>query len=166
MKNIIKRFVRKDTKFTAIAAVFILMITGLACNFNFEAGKPEMPSDSELQSLIKKTTSDFADAVQKEDFTGFLKTTSKDFQNQFSDAQLKSAFSVFIDKKDQIVPLLKEAAGTNPNFSPKPSMREENKISVVDTSGSFSTEPVPVNFDISYEREDGQWKLLKIKYKM
>lgn len=166
MKNKIASFINKNSNLTALAAIFILTFIGLACNGSFEVGKPAMPTDAEVQALIKQTTSDFADAVQKEDFSNFLKTTSKDFQSQYSDQQLKDAFAVFIDKKDEVVPLLKKAASTNANFSPQPSMREENSISVLDTSGSFPTDPAPVDFDISYERENGQWKLLKIKYKM
>ena len=190
MKNIIQKIEKNDTKLTALFAVAILMFIGLACHFNVgtesnttsekntvseksdtvkkdtDDDKADVPSDSELQSLVKASTSDFADAVEEEDFSDFLKTTSGDFQAQYTGEQLKDAFSTFIQKKNVIVPLLKKTSNTKANFSSQPRIRMENNIPVLDTSGTFQTEPYPVNFDISYELEGSDWKLLKIKYKM
>ena len=156
----------KNTKITALIAIAVLVFTGLACNFNLGGEKAELPSDAEMQSLVQKTTADFADAVEKGDFAEFLKTTSKDFQEQFPNDKMKTSFAVFTDKKDEVVPVLREAAKNKPKFSPAPSLREENGTSVVDTKGTLETDSSPVKFDCSYERESGSWKLISVKYEL
>lgn len=154
----------KDSKITALFAIMILVTLCLACNFKLGGEKAELPSDAEMQSLIQKTTADFADAVEKEDFADFLQTTSKDFQDQFSNETMKKSFAVFIDKKDDVIPLLREAAKNKAVFSSAPSLRVENGIDVLDSAGTISTDSDPVKFECSYERESDSWKLIKVKY--
>ena len=125
-----------------------------------------MPTEAELQSLIKTTTSDFADAVEKGDFTSFRTTISSDLQKQVSADKFKTAFAAFIERKEAFAPLLKEASKANAKFSPAPVLRTENGTPVVDVAGSFPTEPA-VNFKCSYEHEQsGSWKLLVVNYNL
>jgi hypothetical protein len=155
-----------NTKLIGLFAVGLAFILS-ACDFKFSVGNTaSMPPDAELQSLVKKTTSDFADAVKQGDFTTFHSTVSSDFQKEVSADKLKTAFAAFIEKKDLIVPLLKEASTTAASFSPAPVLRTENGIPVVDMNGSFPTAP-SIKFQLSYEHEtSGEWKLLKLNYKL
>lgn len=155
----------KNTKITALFAIWGLVFSMAGCDFSI-GNTAKMPSDAELQSLIKTTTSDFADAVDKGDFTSFHKTISSDLQKQVSADKFKTAFATFIEKKEAIAPLLKEASKTNAKFSPAPVLRTENGTPVVDVAGSFPTEPA-VTFKCSYEHErSGSWKLLVVNYKL
>ena len=137
-----------------------------ACDFKFGVGNTaSMPPDAELQSLVKKTTSDFADAIEKRDFTTFHSTVSSDLQKEVSADKFKTAFAAFIEKKEFLVPLLKQASKTAASFSPAPVLRTENGTPVVDMNGTFPTEPA-ISFQLTYEHEtSGQWKLLKLNYK-
>lgn len=146
--------------------IAVLGLTGLACSFNLGGEKAELPSDAEMQSLVQKTTADFANAVEKGDFAEFLKTSSEDFQSQFTNDKMKKSFAVFTDKKDAVVPVLREAAKSKPKFSPAPSLREENGTSVVDIKGTLETSSSPVKFECSYARESGSWKLISVNYEL
>jgi hypothetical protein len=155
-----------NTKLIGLFAVGLAFILS-ACDFKFSVGNTaSMPSDVELQSLIRATTSDFADAVENEDFTTFYSNVSSDLQKQSSADKFKTAFATFIEKKEAVVPLLKQASGTTATFSPAPVLRTENGTPVVDMNGSFPTDP-SIKFQLSYEHEtSGEWKLLKLNYKL
>lgn len=156
-----------NTNFAALLGVGILAVSLASCDVKFSAGNTaSMPPDAELQSLVKTTTSDFADAVEKGDFTAFQTTVSSDLQKEVSAEKFNSSFASFIEKKDVIAPLLKEASKTTATFSPAPVLRTENGTPVIDANGSFPSSP-PVKFQCSYEHEtDGKWKLLKVNYKI
>ncbi len=137
-----------------------------ACDFKFGVGNTaSMPPDAELQSLVKKTTSDFADAIEKRDFTTFHSAVSSDLQKEVSADKFNTAFAAFIEKKEILVPLLKQASKMAASFSPAPVLRTENGTPVVDMNGTFPTEPA-ISFQLTYEHEtSGQWKVLKLNYK-
>src|SRR5947209_6734200 len=149
-----------STKLTGLFAVSLLAVNLSGCDFNFSVGNTaSMPPDGELQSLVKTTTSDFADAVEKEDFTTFYSKVSSDLQKQSSADKFKTAFATFIEKKEAVVPLLKQASETTATFSPAPVLRTENGTPVIDLVGSFPTESA-VGFEFTYEHESsGQWKV-------
>lgn len=151
-------------KISAVLAVVAVSMVVLACNFSF--GKPEMPSDAETTNLVKGTMSDFAEAVEREDFSAFMNGASKEFKAQFTADQLKDVFKVFINKKDVVVPILRDAANMEPKFSPAPAMREEKGHHILVANGTFDTEPAVTNFDTEYVYQDGAWKLLKIEVRL
>jgi hypothetical protein len=156
-----------STKLIGLFGVGLLAVNLSGCDFKFSVGNTaSMPSDAELQSLVKATTSDFADAVEKEDFTTFHSNVSSDLQKQVSAEKFKTAFATFVEKKQALVPLLKQASKTTAAFSPAPVLRTENGTPVIDIVGSFPTEPA-VSFEFTYEHEtSGKWKLLKLNYKI
>ncbi len=154
---------QKDAKITFLCALLILSIVGLACNFNLGGEKAELPSDSELQSLVKQTTSDFANALEKEDFTDFLKSSSTELQAGYTPEKMKEGFKVFVDKKNLVLPILKDSAKEVPQFSPKPALREEKGFTLLNANGEFPTTPNAVKFKYEYVRRDGKWQLLKIE---
>jgi hypothetical protein len=156
--NYLSKF-RNNNKLSAFIALVIMLVVVLGCG----GGKPEMPKDDAVQSLVKATLSDFADAVDKGDFSGFRAKSSQDFQSQFSDEQMKTAFKAFIDAKAQTVPVLRSAAGMNANFSAAPSIREEKGNYILVTAGTMNTTPAKTRFNFEYVWRDGAWKLLVVK---
>lgn len=151
-------FVRKNT-ISALFAVMILLFVGFGCG----GEKPSAPpTESDAQSLVKATLSDFADAVDKGDFTAFKANASKEFQTQFSDEQLKTSFKDFITNKAVVVPLLRDAAKKNATFSPAPSVREEKGYSIYVTNGTIDVDDQKVKVTNEYVYQDSKWKLLKV----
>lgn len=157
MKKLINAFVNNN-KTSAILALLIVSLIVLGCN-----AKPDMPSESTSQSLVKTSISDLADAVDKNDFKAFREKASKDFQSTISEDKLKSTFASFVEKKDVIVPILRDAASKDPAFSPAPSMREESGNYILVTNGTSKAKDGEVKFENEYVWRDSAWKLLKIK---
>lgn len=147
----------KNNQKSAILALLTIVFTALACS----GTKPEMPNTAAVQSLIKSSMAEFADAVDKNDFATFKKNASADFQQQFSDDQLKSSFKVFVDKKDQVVPILRDAAAKDAKFSPDPTIREENGNYILVAKGTLDSAETETKFDTEYVWRDNSWKLLK-----
>ena len=162
MRKLIDQFnFGKNNKISAILAMLIVSLIVLACSGGAE--KPAAPpTDAESQTLVKNSISEFADAVDKEDFGAFKANTSKEFQSQFSDEQLKTTFKSFTDQKADVVPILREAAKMTPKFTTPPAVREEKGYSILVANGSFDTEPASTKFTNEYVYQDGKWKLLKI----
>ena len=147
----------KNTKISAAFAILILLGIVLGCS----GTKPEMPAESVSQGLVKDTLTAFADAVDKGDFAAFRDKASKDFQSTYTADQMKTTFKVFIDKKDQTVPILKSAAGMNPTFSTPPAIREEKGNYFLVLKGTMDTKPAKTRFDNEYLWRDNSWKIIK-----
>ncbi len=144
---------------SAITAMLALILIGLACS----AEKPAAPpTEAEAQALVKGTMSEFADAVDKGDFAAFKANTSKEFQSQYTDEQMKTTFKVFTDQKKDIVPILRDAAKKNMAFSPAPAVREEKGYSILVAGGTIDSDPQEVKVNNEYVYQDGKWKLLKV----
>jgi hypothetical protein len=161
MRKLINQFnFGKNNKISAVLAMLIISLIVLACN---NAEKPAAPpTDAESQALVKNSISEFADAVDKDDFKAFKANTSKEFQSQFSDEQLKTTFKSFTDQKADVVPILRDAAKMTPKFTTPPAVRDEKGYSILVANGSFDTEPATTKFTNEYVYQDGKWKLLKI----
>ena len=160
MKKIINKlsFVGNN-KSSAVIAMLIVSLIVLGCG-----GKPEMPAESVSQSLVKSTLSDFADAIDKGDFKAFREKTSAEFQKDITEEKLKATFKDFMDKKELIVPILREAAGKDTKFSPTPSIRDADYV--LETKGETETADNKVKIDNGYVWRDGVWKLLEIKVEL
>ena len=143
-------------------ALLALFLVVLGCS----AEKPAAPpTEAEAQTLVKNTMSEFADAVDKNDFKSFRTNMAKEFQAQYTDEQLKSTFKVFTDQKEDFVPILRDAAKKNLTFSPAFAVEEESGYSVMTTAGTIDSEPQPIKINNKYVYQDGKWKLLKIDVK-
>lgn len=148
---------------SAILAMLTLMIIGMGCG----AEKPSAPpTEAEAQTLVKNTMSEFADAVNKGDFAAFKANTAKEFQSQYTDEQMKTAFKSFIDQKEDAVPLLRDAAKQNAKFTTPPTVGDEQGYSVLPLEGTFDTDPAPLKFKNKYVYQDGKWKLLVIDVRL
>lgn len=145
-------------KVSAIFALLALIAIVLGCN----ATKPDTPSESDTQNLVKASISDLADGINSGDFKTFREKASKDFQSQFTEDAVKTAFKSYIDKKEQVVPLLKSVSGMTAKFTAPPSIREEKGNYILVANGSFDTKPVATGFTSEYVWRDSSWKLLKL----
>lgn len=161
MKNLVNKYnLGRNNTVSAILALLVISLIVLGCNSPEKPSAP--PSESDAQALVKKTLSDFADAVDKGDYTAFKANASKEFQSQFSDEQLKTTFKSFTDQKEVVVPILRDAAKKNAVFSPAPAVREEQGFSVLNTTGTIDSEPQAIKVTNDYVYQDGKWKLLKV----
>lgn len=159
MKTSIEKIIYKNhLKFTLLLVFGILFTVGFAC----ESGGDTVPPDAELQTLVKETTTDFAEFIESGDFSEIYNKSSTDFQKTYTLDQAKKAFSVFLDKKDMVLPSAKSAAGLNPTFSKPPAIRQEKGNNILVAEGQFDSKPYAVKFEYEYVWRDGGWKLLKL----
>ncbi len=150
----------KNSKVLAFSSMLIVSLIALGCG----AAKPEMPAEAETQTLVKNSMSDFADAIDKGDFTAFREKVSKELNTQSTNEQMKTTFKSLIDNKEEAVPILRDASKMNAQFSPAPAIREEKGYYILVTNGSFDTKPDAIKFTNEYVWQDGKWKLLKIQF--
>lgn len=125
-----------------------------------------IPSQSTLQAMVKETTADFAQAINAGDFSEIYSKASTDFQNTYTQDQMKNVFKTFIDNKSRVLPSLSKAASTEPEFTTPPAIRTEQGLSILVVNGRFPTKPIPVKFEYEYVLRDGVWKMLKLVVKM
>ncbi len=125
-----------------------------------------LPSDSEVESLVKKTLEDFADGVEQEDFTNFHQNSSKDFQVSLTPSQIKTSFGSFITQKDKVLPILNSVGESSVKFSSPPRIRTEKGYKILIADGEFPTSPNTTKFETEYELEKGDWKILKFKIRL
>ena len=163
MKKIVKTLIFGRTLgVTLISVACILLTAAFAC----ETGGDKAPPDNELQSIVKETSADFANAIDTEDFSRLYDKASSDFQSTYTVDQTKTAFQSFIDKKGSVVPSLKNAASMTPAFSPAPAIRSEKGLNILVAKGEFPSKPYSVKFEYEYVWRDGGWKLLKLVVNM
>lgn len=125
-----------------------------------------VPSDAVLQSMVRETTEDFTKAIDTNDFSEIYENASTDFQSTYTQEQMKDVFKTFVTQKRVVMPILNKAAGMSPTFSPTPSIRTENGLSILVINGKYATKPVPVNFEYEYVKRGGEWKMLKLIVKL
>lgn len=121
-----------------------------------------IPADSSLQSMVKETTADFAQAIDTNDFSDIYEKSSTDFKNTYTEDQMKNVFKTFVDKKRLILPSLNKAGDTTAEFSPAPRIRQEQGLDILVLHGKFPTKPLNVKFEYEYVKRAGEWKLLKL----
>lgn len=123
-----------------------------------DASKAEMPSDAELQDMVKGTLMDFNDAVQKADFSDFHSKICKPWQKQTTPESLKTTFQGFIDKSISIASI----RSLDADFSPSPEIGREVGYKTLKLEGKYSTSPNVTKFELNYIPEGKDWKLSKI----
>ncbi len=126
----------------------------------------EVPSSSTCQAMVHELTSDFARAVDTNDWSDIYEKASTDFQNTYTEDQMKNAFKVFVDKKRVVKPVLDKTDSMSPDFSPSPYIRTEKGLSILVLNGKFATKPVPLNFEYEFVNRSGEWKMLKLIVKL
>ena len=121
-----------------------------------------IPADSTLQSMVKETTADFAQAIDTNDFSDIYEKSSTDFKNTYTEDQMKNVFKTFVEKKRLILPSLNKVADSTADFSPAPRIRQEQNLDILVLNGKFPTKPLNVKFEYEYVKRNGEWKLLKL----
>jgi hypothetical protein len=186
MKNLINTLLFGRDKFSFMIALGIVCAIALGCSCGkdfdlsnigkesntthtssnsdnpFSKGSEEdIPSQSELESLVKGTTEDFQKAIDTNDFSEMRGNASSDFQSQFSEQQMEDAFKTYVNNKSIVLPVLKNALSSTPTFSPAPSFRTEKGLNILVISGQFPSKPRVLKFETEYINRGGEWKLLK-----
>ena len=126
----------------------------------------DVPSDSEIASLLKNSFSDFTEAVSTDDFSDFYDHSSGDFKASYTKDETATTFKTFVDQKDKVLPSLRDVQSEKAKYSSPPSVRTEKGIKVLTADGEFPTSPNTVKFETDYELEKGEWKIVKFKVKM
>lgn len=160
MKKLIAEFMfGKNKKVSAIVLMLAFGLIAIGCG----GEKPSAPpTEAESQTLVKGTLSDFADAVDKNDFAAFKANASKELQTQYTDDQMKTNFKAFTDNKAVVVPILRDAAKKDVKFSPAPAVGDQNGYSVLTTNGTIDADNQTVKINNEYVYQGGKWKLLKV----
>jgi hypothetical protein len=137
-----------------------------ASNDPTDAASGEVPPISTTEAMVHDLTADFARAIDSNDFSDIYSEASTDFQNTYTEDQMKNVFKSFVDKKRQVVPILNKSSSMTPDFTPAPYIRTEKGLSILVLNGKFATKPVPMNFEYEFVNRGGEWKMLKLIVKL
>ncbi len=121
-----------------------------------DASKSEIPSDDEMQDIVKQTLLDFNDALQKEDFTEFHASISKVWQKQTSPEKLKTNFQNFIDGDAD----LSSIKSMNAKFTSPTQVTRSTGVKTLETKGEYPTSPNTSTFELKYIAQGKEWKLI------
>ena len=124
-----------------------------------DASKAEMPSDEELQDIVKTTLMDFNKGVQDEDFSDFYSKISKPWKKQTSADDMKATFQGFIDKNIDI----SDIESLDATFSPDPKIEKNLGYQTLMLEGKYPTSPNSTKFVLNYIPEGKDWKLSMIR---
>lgn len=124
-----------------------------------DASKAEMPSDDELQEIVKKTLLDFDNAVDDADFTDFYDNISRAWKKQTSPSDLQKTFQGFVDKKIRI----NKISSMKADFSPDPVIEKEIGYKTLKLQGRYDTSPNSTKFLLHYIPDGKDWKLSRIE---
>ncbi|HOW97575.1 MAG TPA: hypothetical protein P5567_06525 [Kiritimatiellia bacterium] len=119
------------------------------------ASTVEIPPDAELQRMTSEAIGLLAEAINKNDFSGFRAHISQLWQSQVTEEQLREAFKEFAEKQIDLAPLKSQT----PVFSQKPAVDENGALNL---RGYYATTPDQVRFELSFIYEHPQWKLSSI----
>ncbi len=189
MKNLVHEIIfGKNVMLSGLVALAVVATVALGCNCNKNLDladfatndqstnnsntasapttKPaadSAPSESEVETLVKETTSQFAESVASGDFSDLYADSSADFKVTYTIEEIKEAFKVYTDKKKVVLPVLNRVDAARADFEETPSIRTERNLNILMAKGKFPTKPYTVSFDYEYVMREGEWKLLKLK---
>lgn len=124
-----------------------------------DASKKQIPSEAEMQDMIKTTVLEFNSAVQAEDFTDFHAKSSKALQRTANPVKMKETFQQFIDGEMDISSISSMTA----SITSPAKLENRSGYNVLSVSGEYPTYGVRTTFDLQYVGEGKDWKLLLIK---
>lgn len=185
MKNLLNElFFGKNAKFSGLIAMAIIgsIVLGCNCNKNFDlanlsnqsnststpsntktdTSSDSVPSDSVVEGLVKETISEFAGAIDSEDFSELHAKASTDFQSSYTVNEMKTAFKSYTDKKKIVLPILEKVEGMSAETKTPASIRTEKGLKILVAQGEFKTKPYKTRYDFEYVMRGGEWKLLKL----
>jgi hypothetical protein len=124
-----------------------------------DTSRGDVPSEREMERLVKRTLLDFNDAVQKGDFTDFHSKISDVWKKTSTPEKFNQGFAEFIQKDIDISTIEGKVA----TFDPKPNVKRKSGYKVLEAKGKYDTSPLPVRFENEYIQEGGDWKLISIR---
>lgn len=124
-----------------------------------DSPRGDVPSEREMERLVKRTLLDFNDAVQKGDFTDFHSKISNVWKKTSTPEKFNQGFSEFIQKDIDI----SNIEGKIASFDPQPTVKRKSGYKVLEAKGKYDTSPLPVRFENEYIQEGGDWKLISIR---
>ncbi|MFT4080500.1 hypothetical protein [Rhodomicrobium sp.] len=115
--------------------------------------KPEIRIEAaELAMLIKSTILALQHANQTGNYSVLRDMGSPVFRERFDQAQVTAFFANLRARKINLTPVLLLA----PNLTKNPELTENRKLRIV---GNFPTQPLQVQYDLSFIRLDGVWRV-------
>lgn len=120
-----------------------------------DASKKQIPSDAEMQDIVKTTLLDFNDALQSEDFTNFYSKISRVWQKQTNPDKMKQTFQNFIDGEADVSNISSMTA----TFTSQPQLVKKFGLDMLDVKGEYPTYPIKTTFELQYVPEGKDWKL-------
>ncbi len=124
-----------------------------------DASKSQVPSEDEMQDIVRKTLLDFNAALQKEDFTDFHSTVSKAWQKQTTPGEMKDKFQSFIDGQADISAIDTMKA----EFTSPAEITRSTGVKTLETKGKYDTAPIDTTFELKYIAEGKEWKLASLQ---
>lgn len=115
----------------------------------------DAPNAEAQAQLVAETLSAFAASVNAKDFTGFYDSISSRWQAQTSAEKLRESFGAFIDQEIDLTVV----DGMQPNIDASAGIQADGTLHL---TGHYPTEPSRTSFDLQYELEDAQWKIINI----
>lgn len=140
--------------FGIVAALAIALFFAVQYSESRRAAPSEL-SESESAEQAKNTTLDFARAIRAGDLSQFLKTTSEEFQKEFSVGQFEEAFGGFIVQKINLMAV----QNYQPSFVIPPGVDKDGMLVL---RGYFPTSPSRIYFDYRYKWKAPEWKVADI----
>lgn len=123
-----------------------------------DASKGAMPTDGELQYLVRDTMLSFNDAIQSADFNSFYSDISKQWQKQTSADEMETQFQSFIQGKANFGEIKNMTAEIKSK-----STKKQSGFNVLEVKGEYPTKPITTTFELSYVAEDSDWRLFKLQ---
>jgi hypothetical protein len=120
-----------------------------------ESRGKEIPPQEILVKLCDESLAEFAAAVNARDFSGFHASIAKRWQADITKEELLAAFKSFCDQQVDLTVL----RDLDPVFDEEPSSDESGSLTI---KGHYPTEPSVVHFNLGYEYEHPDWKLIRI----
>lgn len=145
--------------------LLVFTIAVLAGFAQGEARAQRIPSDYELEMLVKSTLASLNDANLTGNYAVFHARSSRQVREQLTPQTFFDAFKTFRDQQIDIAPILI----LRPTFREKPAIGEENRLVLrghFDTSAQrqrFSAARYDrVAFDMDFIQSEGTWKMIKV----
>lgn len=122
----------------------------------------ELPSDKDVEGLVRSSISDLAKAVESDDFSDLYDNASSDFRGTYTLVQVQDNFRPYVEKKELVLPILRQAEGLDAEFSPAVTVRTEKGLRILVANGTFETTPQKLRFETEYVNRAGEWRMLAL----
>lgn len=125
--------------------------TGSIAPLQVAPPRPVMPAADHMLGLIRTTIIAIDQANRTGNYTVLRDLGAPDFRNANDASRLGLIFQVLREKAIDFSPLLQ----ISPEVSEPPAITEQGLLRLV---GFFPTEPLRVNFDLSFQAIEGRWR--------